>query len=40
LNQAQFVLLSKKVPLAGVLLADPRFTLVFQDSIAVVFVRR
>ena len=40
LNQAQFVLLPKKDPLASVLLSDPRFSLIFQDSLAVVFVRR
>ncbi len=40
LNAAQVVLLSKKVPLASVLLSDPRFSLIFQDSLAVVFVRR
>jgi hypothetical protein len=40
LNEAKVVLLSKKVPLASVLLSDPRFSLIFQDSLAVVFVRR
>lgn len=40
LNEAQVVLLSKKIPLASVLLSDPRFSLIFQDSLAVVFVRR
>jgi hypothetical protein len=40
LNEAQVLLLPKKVPLAGVLLSDPRFSLIFQDSLAVVFVRR
>jgi hypothetical protein len=40
LNQAQVVLLSRKVPLASVLLTDPRFSLIFQDKLAVVFVRR
>ena len=39
LNEAHVVLLSKKVPLASVLLSDSRFTLIFQDSLAVVFVR-
>src|SRR5579864_4870642 len=40
LNEAQVVLLPKKIPLASVLLSDPRFSLIFQDSLAVVFVRR
>ena len=40
LNEAQVVLLSKKDSLASVLLSDPRFNLIFQDSLAVVFVRR
>ena len=40
LNEAQVVLLSKKDGLASVLLSDPRFSLIFQDSLAVVFVRR
>jgi hypothetical protein len=40
LNEAQLVLLSKKVPLAGALLSDERFSLIFQDSLTVVFVRR
>jgi len=39
LNEAHVVLLSKKIPLASVLLSDSRFTLIFQDSLAVVFVR-
>ncbi|MGA8489013.1 MAG: hypothetical protein WB711_01240 [Terriglobales bacterium] len=40
LNNAKVVLLSKKVPLASVLLQDSRFSLIYQDSLAVVFVRR
>jgi hypothetical protein len=40
LNEAEVVLLSKRVPLASVLLSDARFSLIFQDSLAVVFVRR
>ena len=40
LNEAQVLLLPKKVPLASVLLSDPRFSLIFQDKLAVVFVRR
>ena len=39
LNEAGVVLLQKKVPLANLLLSDPRFTLVYQDQIAVVFVK-
>ncbi len=40
LNEAEVVLLSKRVPLASALLSDARFSLIFQDSLAVVFVRR
>jgi hypothetical protein len=40
LKESQFVLLSKQKPLAGILASDPEFTLVYQDSQAVVFVRR
>ena len=40
LNDAGVVLLESAVPLAKVLTVDPRFKLVYQDSIAVVFVRR
>jgi hypothetical protein len=40
LNEAHIVLLPKKDGLASVLLSDPRFSLIFQDSLAVVFVRR
>jgi len=40
LNESQVVLLSKKDGLASVLLSDSRFSLIFQDSLAVVFVRR
>jgi hypothetical protein len=40
LNESQVVLLSKKDGLASVLRSDSRFSLIFQDSLAVVFVRR
>ena len=40
LNESQIVLLSKKDGLASVLLSDARFSLIFQDSLAVVFARR
>jgi hypothetical protein len=40
LFQSGFVLLSKKVPLANALRSDGRFDLVYEDKIAVVFVRR
>jgi hypothetical protein len=39
LFQSGFVLLSKKVPLANALRLDDRFRLVYEDKIAVVFVR-
>ena len=34
------VLLQKKLPLAGLLMDDPRFRVVYEDQIAIVFVRR
>jgi hypothetical protein len=40
LNETRLVLLPKKVPLASVLLSDSRLSMIFQDSLAVVFVRR
>jgi hypothetical protein len=40
LKESQFVLLSKQKPLAGILASDPEFTLLYQDSQTVVFVRR
>jgi hypothetical protein len=40
LNRAGCVLLEKKYPLATVLKLDPRFTLVYEDPIAVIFARR
>jgi hypothetical protein len=39
LNEAGVVLLQKKVPLAELLMSDPRFSLVYQDQLAVVFVK-
>jgi hypothetical protein len=40
LNESHVILLSTKVPLASVLMTDSRFTLVYRDAIAVVFVRQ
>jgi hypothetical protein len=40
LNEAGVVLLESAVPLAKVLTVDPRFALIYQDPIAVVFARR
>ena len=40
LNEAGVVLMQKSHPLAGLLLSDPRFSLVYQDQFAAVFVRR
>jgi hypothetical protein len=40
LNEAGVVLLDATMPLAKVLTADPRFQLIYQDSLAVVFARR
>ena len=40
LNEAGVVLLAADMPLAQALTADPRFQLVYQDSLAVVFARR
>jgi hypothetical protein len=40
LNEAGVVLLDASMPLAKILTADPRFQLVYQDSLAVVFGRR
>ena len=39
LNHAGLVLLPKKTPLAALLTVDPRFRLVYDDELAVVFVR-
>jgi hypothetical protein len=39
LNKAGFVLLSKNVPLAHFLATDPRFRIIYQDQISMVFVR-
>jgi len=40
LNESQFVLLPKQKPLAVLLGSDSRFSLIYQDEQAVVFVRR
>jgi hypothetical protein len=40
LNQAGVLILQKKKPLATVLKSDPRFQLVYEDGLAVVFVRK
>ena len=40
LNEAGVVLLGADLPLARILTADPRFKLIYQDSLAVVFARR
>ncbi len=40
LNEAGVVLLEKNRPLAGLLMSDPRFSLVYQDQLAAVFVKR
>ena len=40
LNEAQLILLPKKLPIAGLLQSDSRFNLIFQDSLSVVYVRR
>jgi hypothetical protein len=40
LNQARLILIPKDKPLAGVLAADSRFSLIYRDSLAVVFIRR
>jgi hypothetical protein len=40
LNEAGVVLLGSNIPLAKVLTVDPRFQLVYHDSIATVFARR
>jgi hypothetical protein len=40
LNESRLILLQKSEPLANVLLSDSRFTLIYQDSLAVVFVRQ
>ena len=39
LNECHLILLSTKVPLASALIQDSRFHLLYQDSLAVVFVR-
>jgi hypothetical protein len=40
LNEARVILLPRQKPLAIVLASDSRFNLIYQDSLAVVFVRR
>ncbi len=40
LNEAGVVLLAADLPLAKLLTADPRFQLIYQDSMAVVFARK
>lgn len=40
LNEAGLVLLPQKIPLAKLLTIDPRFQLVYQDPLSVVFVRK
>ncbi len=40
LNESGVVLLAADLPLAKILTADPRFQLIYQDSLAVVFARR
>jgi hypothetical protein len=40
LNESRLILLPQEKPLARVLAADSRFTLIYQDSLAMVFVRR
>jgi hypothetical protein len=39
LNQARLILLPRRKPLATVLAADARFTLIYQDALAVMFVK-
>jgi len=40
LNEAGVVLLQKSQRLAGVLMSDPRFALIYQDQLAALFVKR
>ncbi len=40
LNEAGVVLLRRELPLVNLLMTDPRFTLVYQDRLAAVFIRR
>jgi hypothetical protein len=39
LNEAGVVLLQRNVPLVNLLKSDPRFTLIYEDQLASVFVR-
>jgi hypothetical protein len=40
LNEAKLVLLPRDKPLAGLVKSDSRFTLIYEDSLAIVFVRK
>jgi hypothetical protein len=40
LNESGVVLLQRRVPLANILLSDARFRVIYQDQLAMVFVRR
>jgi hypothetical protein len=40
LNEAKLVLIPRQKPLASLLKSDSRFTLIYEDSLAMVFVRR
>jgi hypothetical protein len=40
LNEAQLVLLPRETRLASLLLADSRFNLIYQDELAMVFVKK
>ena len=40
LNESRLVLLQARYPLAKFLTADPRFQLIYQDNLAMVFARR
>jgi hypothetical protein len=40
LKEANLILLPRQKPLTAVLASDPRFSLIYQDSLSVVFVRR
>jgi hypothetical protein len=40
LSEAGVVLLQKSQPVAGLLISDPRFSLVYEDQLAAVFVKR
>jgi hypothetical protein len=40
LNEAGVIVLQADLPLAKILTADPRFQLIYQDALAVVFARK